>query len=285
MEKRDFDSISPSARWILMMKGHTDIPYAREAAKLIDPSIDLEADFGENNMAFWGRTLHFEMRYKGIDLLLNQLKISNILELSSGYSFRGLDMVMNKAVHYIDTDLPAMVEKKKALVGQLSNANGLKGNLELLPLNAMDEAAFNQLVDRFPAGELAIINEGLLMYLNMNEKEKLCSIIRNVLKKRGGYWITGDIYLKMAPNNIDIGLDDRMKKFFEEQNIEQNRFSSFEEAEDLFKRSGLIVDKEVEIPMNIISSFPNVMKYATQQAINKFKSVGKIHATWRLKPA
>lgn len=267
------------------MRGRTDIPFAREVAKLIDPSAGLEADYGENNMNFWGRTLHFEMRYKGIDLLLNELAINNVLELSSGYSFRGLDLCIKKPVHYIDTDLPDMVEKKRALLDKLKGSVHLEGNLELLPLNALDEDAFQEVVNKFPAGELAIVNEGLLMYLDMKEKEKLCRIIRKVLEKRGGYWISGDIYLKTAPNNIDIGVDDKMKKFFEEHNIERNRFSSFEEAEDLFRRTGFVIDKEVDVPMNIISSFPQVMKYATQEAIDKFKAIGKMHATWRLKPA
>jgi hypothetical protein len=32
---RNFKTISPSAKWILLMKGHTDIPYAAQTAELI----------------------------------------------------------------------------------------------------------------------------------------------------------------------------------------------------------------------------------------------------------
>jgi hypothetical protein len=43
--------------------------------------------------------------------------------------------------------------------------------LETLPLNALDEAQFAETVGRFPQGEIVIVNEGLLMYLN-TEKNK-----------------------------------------------------------------------------------------------------------------
>jgi hypothetical protein len=33
---RDFSSVSPSAKWLLLMKGHTNIPYARETAELLE---------------------------------------------------------------------------------------------------------------------------------------------------------------------------------------------------------------------------------------------------------
>ena len=49
--------------------------------------------------------------------------------------------------------------------------------MEILPLNALDEEKFNEVVSHFPPGEIVIVNEGLLMYLNNEEKQKLCSII------------------------------------------------------------------------------------------------------------
>ena len=57
--------------------------------------------------------MHFENRYWSIDQLLNDLTIINILEISSGYSFRSLEYTRQKAVHYIDTDLPDVIAAKK----------------------------------------------------------------------------------------------------------------------------------------------------------------------------
>lgn len=33
---RDFSSISPSAKWLLLWKGYTNIPFAREVAELLE---------------------------------------------------------------------------------------------------------------------------------------------------------------------------------------------------------------------------------------------------------
>jgi hypothetical protein len=36
INNRDFSSISPSARWLLLAKGYTNIPFARETAELLE---------------------------------------------------------------------------------------------------------------------------------------------------------------------------------------------------------------------------------------------------------
>src|SRR4051794_26847107 len=116
---RNFNTISPSAKWILLMKGYTNIPFARRAAELIQYPEKFVPDYEKTDRGFWGRTLHFESRYWSIDQLLAELPVKNILELSAGFSFRGLDMVQQEDVYYIDTDLPDMIEKKKELIKAL----------------------------------------------------------------------------------------------------------------------------------------------------------------------
>lgn len=113
---RDYSTISPSAKWVLLMKGHTTIPFAKQTAELIERPGKFIPDFENEDMNFWGRTFHFEMRYWSIDDLLSDLNLKNILELSAGYSFRGLDTARKKEVYYIDTDLPEMINTKKRIV-------------------------------------------------------------------------------------------------------------------------------------------------------------------------
>lgn len=124
-----------------------------------------------------------------------------------------------------------MITQKKELLKALeTNPANLKGNLVLTPLNALDEKQFLETVNQFPPGNVVIVNEGLLMYLDSSEKEILCSNIRNVLQERGGYWVTADIYLKVATRNIDLALDAQTAAFFEQHQVEQNRFESLEAA-------------------------------------------------------
>src|SRR5271157_640241 len=103
---RNFNSISPSAKSLLLMKGHTNIPFARQTAELLEYPDKFNPDYDKKDMTFWARTLHFETRYRSIDQLLADLPNKNILELSSGFSFRGLQTIRQKGFYYIDTDLP-----------------------------------------------------------------------------------------------------------------------------------------------------------------------------------
>lgn len=285
-DPRKYNSISPSAKVLLLMKGHTTIPFARQAAELMSYPGVFTPDLANNDFSFWARVAHFESRYRSIDQLLWGLPIKNILELSSGFSFRSLEAVAQNDIHYIDTDLPEIIEKKKEFVAALQKQMAaIKGRLELLPLNALDEKQFIETVNHFQHGELVIVNEGLLVYLSTEEKEKLCSIIRAVLKQRGGYWITADIYIKSRQLKSSLQFDDELERFLEQHQVEDNKFDSLQAAEDFFNRAGFVVDKEAEPNYAQLASVKEMMRTATVEQLTDLQNTGKIHTTWRLKLA
>jgi O-methyltransferase involved in polyketide biosynthesis len=280
---RNFNSISPSAKSLLLLKGHTNIPFARQTAELLVSPDKYSRDFDNRDMTFWARIVHFENRYRSIDKLLEDLPIKNILELSSGFSFRGLVTTQRRGFYYIDTDLPDVIDIKKDFIAALRNESLItKGKLELVPLNCLDERQFHEIVNHFPEGEIVIVNEGLLMYLDLKEKENLCNIIRKILKERGGYWITADIYLKAKQEKLNLKIDDKTKDFFLKHNIEDNKFNSFEEAEIFFRRMGFIVDKEAVTKHSQLSSIKYFLKSVTIRQLFKIHKTGKIQTTWRL---
>ncbi len=284
--ERDFSSISPSANALLLLKGETNIPFAKEAAELMLRNQTTGADVDRNRF-YWGRVLHFENRYWSIDQLLSDISVKNILELSSGFSFRGLAMVKQKEVHYIDTDLPDIISVKKELIKELNNdpAND-KGQLELMSLNALDEKQFMETVGHFSEGALAIVNEGLLMYLNASEKEKLCQTIRKVLKEKGGYWITADIYVKREALGIsDFKFNDKLEKFLQEHQIEENKFESFEAAKSFFEKQGFVIDKEAQPDRSKLTAFDNLIRSVSSEQLGQMRKAGNMQATWRLKLA
>ncbi len=110
---RDFNTISPSARTLLLLKGLTNILFARATAEAMLSPEPYIPDYSSTDIRFWGRVAHFESRYWSIDQLLSGLPIKNILELSSGFSFRGLVHAKEEGVYYIDTDLPDLIDSKK----------------------------------------------------------------------------------------------------------------------------------------------------------------------------
>jgi hypothetical protein len=284
ISNRDFSSISPSARWLLMLKGYTSIPFAREVAELLHSPDKYIPDFKRRDLTFWAVTYHFESRYWSINQLLKDLKVKNILELSSGYSFRSLEHARHEGIHYIDTDLPEIINTKSEFIKTLlRDRSDIKGKLELLPLNVLDIEGFHEIIGRFPPGEVAIVNEGLFTYLDREEQKRLCSVIHDILKERGGYWVNGDIYLKNRQPRFGFQFDDKIKRFNELHDTESNSFESFDEAEMFFRELGFLIDMEARIRVSELSSFKYLMKSITLRDLFKFRKIGKIQAAWRLK--
>jgi hypothetical protein len=279
----DFNKISPSAKSLLFTKGFTNIPYAFQAAKILSYPKTFNRETTDEDLRFWIKVHHFEERYWSIDQLLDDIEIKNVLELSSGFSFRGLDYIKKEGIYYIDTDLPDVITIKHDLISRLKVDRGHSiSTLEVLPLNALDEESFNRIISHFPKGEIAILNEGLLMYLDMEEKKKLCDIINKVLKKRGGYWITGDIYVKNLSKNNSFGFD-LNEQFLKEHKIEEKKFDSFESAKTFFAANGLIIDKEATINHSNMISSKYLSNYAREIMTLKKQNPDKSRATWRLK--
>jgi len=240
-------------------------------------------DFESKDFNLWVRVVHLEHRYLNVNQLLADLNIKNILELSSGFSFRGLDIVKQRDVHYIDTDLPAVVEQKKQFVVALQGELPTKGNLEIRPLNALNENEFLEVISRFGKGEIVIVNEGLLMYLNMEEKMRLCSTIHKVLKERGGYWITADIYIRFKQADQNFKLNDKFQEFLDEHRTEENKFESIESTEAFFKDQGFAIDKEAVPEYTKLSTLDYMIKSMSPELMAGAEKAKKIHTTWRLK--
>ncbi|MBF9220305.1 class I SAM-dependent methyltransferase [Hymenobacter ruricola] len=284
-QPKDYSSISPSAKSLLLLKGHTNIPYAREMAALMQGAEVFDLDFEAKDFWFWMRVVHFELRYWSIDQLLQQAGHPNILELSSGYSFRGLALCAQEAgAHYIDTDLPEVVATKRDLLARLHLGKDLKSTFELLPLNALDEAEFNGVVQRFGPGPLSIVNEGLLMYLGPEEKARLCRTIHAVLTQRGGCWITADVYVKRpADVRVEIPQRDGERRFFEQHHIEENKFDSYEAARAFFAEQGFEVVAEAVPDYQALSVLPQLRAVLPEEARNRQGQPPKIQATWMLR--
>jgi len=282
--KRDYISISPSAKALLLIKGLTDIPFARDTAELISFPEKYAPDYKNKDIAFWKRVVHFEQRYWSVDKALSFLPANNILEISSGFSFRGLDKARHSKVNYTDTDLPNIINQKKILLADLTaGLPACQGRLETLALNALDEDQFLEVVQRFPKGPLIILNEGLLMYLDVTEKEKLCNIIYRALKQRGGYWVTGDVYIKYRLDRLQADEDDNYKKFIEAHHIYENMFESFDLAEQFFNTAGFEVESESEVELSKISSLKYMLANASVPNLLELNPADKMRTTWCLK--
>jgi O-methyltransferase involved in polyketide biosynthesis len=236
---RDFSTISPSARQILLVRAQTDLPYAREAAVRM---------VGEDAVAATGRDIaanpdarlratHFERRARSIDDAIAARDATLVLELASGFSFRGLELCKRAGACFVDTDLVDVIATKRALVDDMV-VEPLAGDYRLVALEATDAAAFAAVVDAMPPGPLTIVNEGLLVYLDRGEKQRLCRTVLGVLRQRGGAWVTADVYVRSAGT---MYRDAASRAFLARHDVDNNKFASYAEAEAFFSEQGFAI--------------------------------------------
>jgi O-methyltransferase involved in polyketide biosynthesis len=244
-DARDFSSISPSAKSLLIIKSQTSIPFARDAARLAFGAERVEAALAEmRREPITGlRLQHFESRYRSLDTLLAETGLPRVLELGAGLSFRGLDLARRAGIHYLDTDLPAISALKADLVAQL-HPGPLAGELEVLALDALDPLAFRTAAARLAPGPIAVVNEGLLVYLDDAEKSRLAANIRDTLGHTGGVWMTADVYVR-GPADRRPSLGARGQAFLDLHRVEQNKFASWEAAASFFTGEGFVIRRRL----------------------------------------
>ncbi|WP_207434877.1 hypothetical protein [Sabulibacter ruber] len=280
---RDYTTISPSAAALLLLKAQTNLPYAYAAASHFFTPQELETSFDRTSFGAWASVVHFENRSATVQQLILDSNLDQLLELSSGFSFRGQALVQQGHIrHCIDTDLPHLIEQKAQLCEDLQLTFPAGSRIEMLGLNVMDREQFLTTVDQFAPGPLSIVTEGLLMYLNLPEKEQLCQTIHAVLKARGGYWITTDIYLKHAFVQRNTQQAKAWEAFFQQENVQNQLFSTFAEAEQFFRANSFVIDKVAEPAYETLSSTPHLLAVANEQQLQTLRTGGQIQATWRL---
>jgi O-methyltransferase involved in polyketide biosynthesis len=238
-----FATISPSAKSLLLVKAQTTLPYANAAARLLwgDDVVEDAARKEIGNAAAEGRRLHFELRARSLDEALRGVGATRVLELAAGLSFRGLEMASRKGVTYVDSDLSEVAEIKTSLVARLHPAP-LAGQLIVRALNALDAADFQTTVNEIPPGPLAVVHEGLLMYLDDLEKAKLAANIRGALLERSGWWMTADVYVRSETHLLR---EERTAAFLEKHRVEEKKFADLQAADTFFVSNGFSVEKKM----------------------------------------
>jgi len=229
------DKISFTALSVAYLRSFSGIPYSREIfeelGKLRKQSGTKLLGGTENN----GIIAQVEARYNLINKFLIEGKYSQVFEIASGLSPRGLEFTQSKKVIFVELDLPSILRQKNLIIGQLVK-KGLTArlpNLYLEPGNALSLSDLEKACLHFQKGKpVAIIAEGLLSYLTFEEKTQVAKNILTLLKRTGGVWLTSDTQDKsnrpefMKKINADVSKitgSDKEKNYF----IDQNHAISF----------------------------------------------------------
>jgi hypothetical protein len=195
----DLSRISVTAKVAAYYRQFSDIAFAGEVATRIGADDAFEQILREHGLERDKLTFYapmFEARYKSISQLIGTSGCSQVLELASGYSLRGLDLTQSSAVRYVEADLPDVVATKLTLLDDVRRQHGLPPS-PLHVVTVADALDFEQV--RTAAGgldhglPLMVLCEGLIGYLTREETERLASNVRALLGAfGGGWWICPD---------------------------------------------------------------------------------------------
>lgn len=190
-----FETINPvynTAKFTLTMLAETGVSEASQYLRILGFS-DREEKYGIPEDADATKKINYialEARYKFLNRIIEEEGYSNVLDLACGFSPRGL-LMERKGVNYVGGDLPATVK--------LLTDAGSKVNYKTVdvtnPSMISDAAASFE-------GPIAIITEGLFMYLSRNETAQFLNGIRSVLKRNGGCFYTPDFSSKSIFYNV-----------------------------------------------------------------------------------
>ena len=187
-----FESIIPTAIITSYPRIFTDIPYEKEIYNWLSKNCSNNIELNKLLAP------ELEARFKLTNKLIDSLNITQVLELASGYSSRGL-IYSKKGYNYVEMDLEEVVNNKKKMFKELFNTN-----INIVSGNALEYNDYIKCLEYLdPNKELIILNEGLLRYLTFDEKKIVAENIYKLLKKYGGVWITCDLTPKRFINKQD----------------------------------------------------------------------------------
>jgi O-methyltransferase involved in polyketide biosynthesis len=178
----------------------------------------------------------FEARYKSITQLIGKSGASQVLELASGYSLRGLDLTRSGSVCYVETDLRDVVATKLHLLDDLRQRHDLAQS-PLHIVTIADALDFEQVRTATAACDrgrpLMVLCEGLIGYLTKQETERLAANVHRLISEfGGGWWIVPDFAFKadirdLPPERI------RLREAITGLTRRQLDASAFEDGDDL----------------------------------------------------
>ncbi len=251
-EISSYEKIGPTAWGVAWHRTFSDIKYAKEIFEELDrivkPADPAQLEYMES-VRKSKMAPQFEACYKLIDRLIAENKTNQILELAAGIAGRGLAMTQeNPSLRYVEVDLPAMAANKRMLLQNLVSRGGAKwrDNLHVEDGNALDRDSLFAATRYFKNEPITVIHEGLLRYMNFDEKRTVADNVHALLEKFGGAWVTSDITLKRVLHSEQKEeREDNRKRILLMSGIDvsANSFENENEAKKFFEERGFSVER------------------------------------------
>ncbi|RJQ15595.1 hypothetical protein C4573_05545 [Candidatus Woesearchaeota archaeon] len=250
-----YEKIVPTAWLVAYRRKFSDIPFAKEIFDALD-RLRAERFFEiTDEMLVPEMAPQYEARYKLIDRCIHAQDSQQILELAAGFAGRGMDMAQNSRVTYVEFDLPRVMQDKEKIAGELLKG-AIQGKLYFEAGNALDYDSLYRAAKHFEKKPITVINEGLLRYLNFEEKTAVAQNVHKLLEIYGGVWITSDITLKKILN-----VDEKTKAHNKTIagitgiTVDKNRFEDENHAMAFFENLGYSIERHsfMEVKSALVS--------------------------------
>src|SRR5919197_5784133 len=259
----NLEKISLTARLTAYMRQYSDIPFAKDVANRLQAEAAFEKLLRDNELSpkdlLWYAPI-LEVRYKSVAETIRKSRATQVLELASGFSLRGLALTQDPKVTYVESDLEELTDEKTSLVADLRRQYLLAehGNLHLVTADALDRNQLQSAAKSFRRDQpIAVVNEGLLQYLSATEMVMVAQNIRDLLIEFDGVWITPDFSLKQDVKDVS----EQQRRFRRvvaaatERTLYNNAFDSDEQLLAFFDGLGLQprVLNQVDTAPNVVS--------------------------------
>lgn len=254
----DHTRVASTAWTVAYLRLFTDIPLTTEVFHVLEDHIKQSGDQEEPWKAKKDRLApQLEARYKLVDKLLKSSGMVQVLEVASGVAPRGLNFARsNSAMQYVEMDLPAVAKEKRLVVTDLRIE--VPTNLKIVDGDALSEEDLLRASGELSTDQpIAVVNEGLLRYLNFDEKAQYAKHVHNLLSKSGGVWITPDISLREALSREDEVVSGHISSLAQTTGIDlsQNVFENEEHGRRFFSDLGFNIEKHsfLEVSDELVS--------------------------------
>ena len=266
-----FEKVIPTARMVAYRRTFSDIPYsleifeALESIKKRNNYDDIPSELKKPELA-----PQFEARHKLLDKLIYQTNSEQVLELAAGFSSRWLSMSREYSFNYVELDLPTVIKEKQQIIQEIAAKKWFKvpHSLHFESGNALNLESFEKAVKYFDRlKSLVITNEGLLRYLNKDEKAKVAQNIHKILEEFNGARITSDISLRKIFSKENEVMKDHVEKISKltGKDIFSNRFETEEEAKNFFENLGFSIERHSFMEVYDDLTSPKTLQLSEQQ--------------------
>jgi O-methyltransferase involved in polyketide biosynthesis len=245
--------ISPTAKLVAFLCAESGIPYCREIATLChdDTATQKLIDGDPNWIA--NRRAQVELRFKCINELIRRLGYTQVLELASGVSPRGLILSEDPLTTVVETDLPEMLAEKVEIVSLLIDLSKRK-NYHLWAANALHaNELWNATAVFHQQRPITVVQSGLLQYLDESEREQLTENVAALLRHFGGVWINPDINVRKRYDRYYANKSEAhiLKSVNEStgRDLVQNCFADWDAAVKFFEEEGFTVKRTKQLDL------------------------------------